>query len=256
MGFKYVEYDLLSKYIRESIATEVKRHKLDEKNLPQALRSLSVSHPERAIQCKYLLKVLACLDKSTSHDKTLVLYAAAFYIRDQIFASYQGTVTSFFLSPENSTLYNQLTTSLNLDRENFPDSKNLLEMYEALSSFMHAHVYVDGDSSNGYLDKSKQLFSSQKIKNYKVETVLKDLVKKIAGLKLEQIEKAKEQDLKASELGQIEKPKESQLKESDKKIRQNQGFFTPSEVTLPVSDAAASKEYFEEAREPVSVQCN
>lgn len=69
MGFKYVEYDTLSKYIRESIATELKSHDLDEKNLPKALKDLSVSHPKRAIQCKYLLKVLACLDKYGDQKK-------------------------------------------------------------------------------------------------------------------------------------------------------------------------------------------
>ncbi|CAM2999214.1 Dot/Icm T4SS effector [Legionella steigerwaltii] len=237
MGFKYVEYDTLSKYIRESIATEVKRHKLDEKNLPKALKSLSISHPERAIQCKYLLAVLSCLDNSNSPDKTCVLYAAAFYIRDQIFASYQGTVTSFFLSPENSTLYNALTTSLNLDKENFPDSKNLLEMYKALSSFMNTQVYIDADPSKGYLHPSKQTFSGKKIKDYKVEKVLQDLVKKIADLELNQIEKAKEQ----------------QLKDSDSKIKKRIGLFANGDVIPPAP--ALSKEFVEDPREHISVQC-
>ncbi|KTD41732.1 hypothetical protein [Legionella parisiensis] len=222
MGFQYVDYDTLSKYIRESIATELKSHKLDARNLPKALRTLSVRHPDRAIQCRYLLAVLNSLDKSISPEKTCILNAAAFYIREQIFDSYQGTVTSFFLSPENSTLYNALTTSLNLTLENFPDSKNLLDMYDALSKFMHGHVYVDSDPSKGYLDLSKQLFSSQKIKNYKVEKVLKDLVKKVADFKLEQIE-------------------QTQLKESDKKTKNRIGLFSDKIVSTPPSEVVVEQ---------------
>ncbi|MBN9228810.1 MULTISPECIES: hypothetical protein [Legionella] len=219
MGFKYVEYDTLSKYIRESIATEVKSHKLDANNLPQALKSLSISHPERAIQCKYLLAVLACLDKPDSTDKTCVLYAAAFYIRNQIFTSYQGTITAFFLSPENSTLYNALTTSLNLDKENYPESKDLLEMYRALNSFMNGHVYVGGEPSKGYLHPSKQVFSGRKIKNYKVEKMLQDLVEKKAKLELEQIDKAAEE----------------QAKDSEKTNKKRMGLFASSEISPSAS---------------------
>ena len=196
MGFQYVEYDKLAKYIRESIATELKSHKLDEKNIPKSLRILSISHPERAIQCKYLCAILNCLEQpDIKDDKTRVLNAAAFYIRDQIFKSYQGTVTPYFLSPENSTLYNALTTSLNLTLDNFPDSKDLLDMYDALSNFMHAHVYVDSDPRKGYLDPSEQPFSKRKIKDYKVEDVLQDLLKKVADFRTKEIEQTKEQQL-------------------------------------------------------------
>lgn len=212
MGFQYVDYDTLSKYVRESIATELESHKLDARNVPKALRTLSIKHPDRAIQCRYLLAVLNCLDKSSSPEKTWALNAAAFYIREQIFDSYQGTVASFFLSPENSTLYNVLTTSLNLTLENFPDSKDLLKMYDALSKFMHAHVYVDSDPSKGYLDLSKQPFSSQKIKNYKVEKVLKDLVKKVANFKVEQIDQT-----------------------TDKKIKNRMGLFADKAIDPPSS---------------------
>ncbi|MGM9452381.1 hypothetical protein ACTAZI_03500 [Legionella bozemanae] len=220
MGFQYVDYDTLSKYIRESIATELKSHKLDAKNLPKALRTLSIRHPDRAIQCRYLLAVLNSLDKSSNLEKTCILNAAAFYIREQIFDSYQGTVTSFFLSPENSTLYNALTTSLNLTLENFPDSKNLLDMYDALSKFMHEHVYVDSDPRKGYLDLSKQLFSSQKIKNYKVEKVLQDLVKKVANFKLEQIEQTREK----------------QVQDSDKKTKNRIGLFAEKTVSTSLTE--------------------
>ncbi|STY28900.1 Dot/Icm T4SS effector [Legionella wadsworthii] len=198
MGFQYVEYDTLAKYIRESIATEVRRHGIDDRNLTKALRILYISHPERATQCKYLLAVLNCLDKSSLANKECVLNAAAFYIRDQISVSYKEALTSRFLAPENSTLFNTLTTSLNLTLDNFPDSKNLLDMYDALNQFMHAHVYQDGDPRKGYLDLSKQPFANNKIKKFKVEKVLQDLVTKVAGLRLKLIDKAKEEQSKES----------------------------------------------------------
>ncbi len=233
MGFQYVEYDTLSKYIRESIATEVKSHNLDAKNLPKALRSLSINYPERAIQCKYLLAVLACLDKSSGIDKTCILNAAAFYIRDQIFKSYKGSLISFFLSPENSTLFNALTTSLNLTLENFPDSKDLIDMYDALSNFMHAHVYKDSDPRKGYLDPGKQPFSGQKIRNYKVEIVLKDLVKKVTGFRLEQIEQTREE----------------QLSDSDRKNKNRIGLFS-EKITPPSSEGFIDKDSIDQI--PVS----
>ncbi|WP_454785923.1 hypothetical protein [Legionella sp. WA2024007413] len=195
MGFQYVEYDKLAKYIRESIATELKSHKLDEKNIPKSLKILTISHPERAIQCKYLCAVLNCLEQSESPNKKIVLNAAAFYIRDQIFKSYQGTVTPYFLSPENSTLYNALTTSLNLTWDNFPDSKDLIDMYDALSNFMHAHVYVDSDPRKGYLAPSEQPFSKRKIKDYKVEDVLQDLLKKVANFRTKEIDLTRVQQI-------------------------------------------------------------
>lgn len=80
--------------------------------------------------------------------------------------------------------------------DNFPDSKDLFEMYKALSVFMNAHVFVDANPVKGYLDSEKQAFSTKRIRGYKVEVVLQDLVGKIAKLELEQIEKAKEQQLK------------------------------------------------------------
>lgn len=75
MGFQYVDYDALSKFIRESIATELKSHKLDAKNLPKALRTLSIKHPDRAIQCRYLLAVLNCLDNDKSSNPEKQLYS-------------------------------------------------------------------------------------------------------------------------------------------------------------------------------------
>ncbi|WP_454783196.1 hypothetical protein [Legionella sp. WA2022007384] len=197
MGFQYVKYDKLAKYITESIATELKSHKLDEKNIPKSLKILSISHPERAIQCKYLNAILNCLEQSDNddEDKKIVLNAAAYYIRDQIFKSYQGTVTPYFLSPENSTLFNALTTSLNLTLDNFPDSKDLLDMYDALSNFMHSHVYVDSDPRKGYLSPSQQAFSKTKIRDYKVEDVLQDLLKKVANFRTKEIDLTREQQL-------------------------------------------------------------
>ncbi|MCW8444069.1 hypothetical protein OQJ19_01070 [Fluoribacter gormanii] len=228
MGFQYVEYDKLAKYIRESIATELKSHNLDEKDIPKSLRLLSISHPERAIQCKYLRAILICLEQpDIKDDKTRVLNAAAFYIRAQIHKSYQGTVTPYFLSPENSTLYNALTTSLNLTLDNFPDSKDLIDMYDALSHFMHAQVYVDSDPRKGYLPPSKQPFSSKKIKDYKVEKVLQDLVKKVADFRAKEIDQTKEQQF---------------VKDSDIK---NRARMFSDKVIPPASDSPTSKDSLE-----------
>ena len=195
MGFRYVEYDKLSKYIRESIATEIRSHRLNDKNLQRALKYLFIGHPERATQCRYLLAVLGCLDKPYAKDQKRILNAAAYYIRDQIFESYQGKVTPIFLVPENSTLFNSLTTSLDLTKENFPDSKDLLEMYISLGKFMQTHTYKDSDPERGYLEPASQSFSRRKIRGFEVEEVLQDLVKKIAELRLKQIEQTKEKQL-------------------------------------------------------------
>lgn len=195
MGFQLVAFELLGKHIRESINTEIKSHNLDPRNLKKSLSVLYYKHPERSIQCQYLLVVLDSLSQSELKDKARVLNAATYYIRQQIFESYQGTLTSFFLSPVNSTLFNSLSTSLNLNNDNLPDSKDLLDMYVALESFMQSHVYEDCDSRKGYLDPEKQLFSAGKIKGYKVEKVLKDLVKKNTSYRLQQIDATKEQNL-------------------------------------------------------------
>ncbi|MGL5741837.1 MAG: hypothetical protein ACRCXC_04455 [Legionella sp.] len=177
MGFEYVEYDSLAKNIRESIATEIKSFGFDPNNTKKGLRHLDKVYPERAIQCRYLLVVLDSLDKSDHEDKTIILNADAFYVRAQIFASYQGIVTQKFLAPENSTLFNALTTSLNLTNENFPNNRDLLDMYKTIWSFMQANVYRDSDPDKGYLEGDQQLFSG-KIPGYTVEDDLQYLVKK------------------------------------------------------------------------------
>lgn len=195
MGFQYVEYKLLENFITESIKAELKHHKITERNLRTGLRILQEKSPERAMQCKFLLAVKNNLNQSDHENKTCILNAAAFYIRNQIDESYQGVVTPVFLKPENSNLFNSLTTSLSLNRDNFPDSKNLQDMYGALSQFMHAHVYKNADPRNGYLDESCQIFSRKKIRGYEVEKVLVDLLQKINELKLEQVKRTKEEKL-------------------------------------------------------------
>ncbi|MBI2786695.1 MAG: hypothetical protein HYX60_10540, partial [Legionella longbeachae] len=64
MGYTYVDYDLLAKFIRESIDTELKSYGLDPRKLIKALKALSKDHPDRAMQCRYLLVILKCLDNS------------------------------------------------------------------------------------------------------------------------------------------------------------------------------------------------
>jgi hypothetical protein len=211
MGFQLVDYNLLEKNIKESIDTELRSHRLNPRKLNKAIEALSRNHLERAIQCQYLFVVRDCLNTAAADDKSeegiqarkMVLNAAAYYVREQIFESYQGSVTPYFLAPENSTLFNSLTTSLNLTTDNLPDTKDLRDMYVALEHFMKAHVYKDSDSVNGYLDDEKQVFSADKINGYKVEKALTDLVQKIAALESEQIDKTREEYLtKESTLAQ------------------------------------------------------
>ena len=201
MGFELIAYDLLKRYINESIVTELKSHKIDTKDITKALCRLSKNHPERAMQCRYLRTIIDCLDKSDKNiiEQGIILNAAAFYVHRQIYESYQGVVTPYLAIPENSTLYNSLTTSLNLTLENFPDSNDLEVMYIPLVKFMQSHVYVDSDPKNGYLSKARQLFSEEKIKGYKVEKDIKDLLERVTKLKKEQIDKTREAQTKDTE---------------------------------------------------------
>jgi hypothetical protein len=227
MGFQLVDYNLLEKNIKESIDTELRSHRLNPRKLNKAIDALSRNHFERSIQCQYLLAVRDCLNTAAAHDKSaegiearkIVLNAAAYYVRAQIFDSYQGAVTPYFLAPENSTLFNSLTTSLNITTENCADTKDLRDMYVALERFMKAHVYKDSDSGKGYLEVEKQIFSADNIKGYKVEKVLTDLVQKIAALELEQIDKTREEYL----------IKESTL--AQKSGASHLGMFKPKSIT-------------------------
>ena len=145
MGFQLKAYALLKQYLKESIKTEVKRHGISEKNLEKAAKLLYNINPERSIQCQYLLVVMKCLDKSVQDNNARVLNAAAYYIRQQIAVSYEGLLMPFFLAPENSNLFNSLTISLDLRKDNLPDSKDLHDMYVALYNFMLSQVYKDAD---------------------------------------------------------------------------------------------------------------
>lgn len=196
MGFQLVDYRTLSNNIRESISTELNKHGfIYNKDLVRALSPFSKKHSERAIQCKFLLIVLDCLNQSANKEKEIILNAAVYYVREQIYESYQGTLTPYFISPERSYLFNSLTTSLNLTKDNFPNSTDLYKMYFALHQFMMEHVYKNSNPEEGYLELDQQSFSEKKIIGYKVEEVLQDLVKKLADLELKQIELTKEQQI-------------------------------------------------------------
>ncbi|KTC88299.1 hypothetical protein [Legionella cincinnatiensis] len=236
MGFQYVEHKLLEKYIKESIATELKHHRIYDKDLKTALRTLYKTHPERATQCKYLLAVIGGLNRSDIENKTCILNAAAFYIWNQIDESYQGMVTSVFLSPTNSNLYNSLRTSLDLTKENKPDSKDLQDMYSALIQFMREHVYLDPNVPiNGYLEERQQIFSKKRIRGYDVEKVLSDLIEKIKASELEQVKLAKEEQL---------------AKEPDKKsATQTFGLFAEKSNTAMVDPS-------KEQEEPLMYRCS
>lgn len=205
MSFKLVSYELLKQNIQESISTEIISHNLNPADLKRALKSLRANSFQRAIQCQYLLAVSNCLEAAEiEEDKMLVLNAAVYYVREQIKDSYQLYTygVSFFSSPENSTLYNSLTTSLNITNQNSPDPEDVLEMYTALEGFMRAQVYQDPDTGKVY--REDHSFSEEKIKGYKVESSIKDLVQKTSRLKQEQID--------ASRAQHVAKEKKSKIK--------------------------------------------
>ena len=195
MSFQLVSYPLLVKHIEASLKTEVEHHRQNSQNLAAAIQNLP---EERRIQAQYLLTVVECLKASdkSPEDKARVLNAAAYYVHAKIYSTYK-----YLLSPERSTLYNSLTTSLNLNAENEPDSSDLLDLYEPLQHFMQAHVYKGADPRKGYLGADKQPFSSDRIEGYDVAADLKRLINIIAKLRKGFIKTAKPEGTAASSWG-------------------------------------------------------
>ena len=150
-----------------------------------------------------LLKTVELLDKSNKEpkDKALILNAAAYFIRDKIKVTYKRT------SPENSNLFNSLTTSLDLTTVNKPEQDESIEMYVALEKFFRSNVYKHSDPRKGYLDELP--FSSEKIKGYTVEDDIRYLIKTLLTMKLETVDVAEEKHQK-----QLKEAKKSGSKSS------------------------------------------
>ncbi len=197
MSFTLVAYNLLKASIKESIVTELKEKDkgFDPLKLEESIEKLST---DRRIQVRLLLKAITLLDASNPNTvealrvQARILNAISYYIRDQIKISYETTFP--YVSPERSTLYNSLTTSLDLNKDNFPDNADLADMYGALEKFLRSHVYKSSDPRKGYLEE--QPFD---IKGYAVETDIITLSTKVQTWRVEVIQRAKEQHLKELE---------------------------------------------------------
>lgn len=189
MGYNLLPYDKLKLSVKQSIDSLVIHHGYDEKNLDISLNKL----PEgRRIQSMFLLKIVMILDNSNKNeqDKSRLVTAAVYYVREQIAATYS------YISPENSNLYNSLTTTLNLDKCNQPGQNEVIELYSCLKEFLLSNVYVKSDPRQGYVED--QLFSKKFIKGYSVEEDIKKLGKMTQKLNVkiidEEAEKRDQQD--------------------------------------------------------------
>ncbi|HAT1658172.1 TPA: Dot/Icm T4SS effector Lem14 [Legionella pneumophila] len=177
MSFELVAYEKLKGSIRESIITLIKSHnekaKIIEDKLEDSVKEVS---RERQPQVLVLLKTIELLDNSSKEpeDKARVLNALAYYIRDQIAATYKYT------SPDNSDFYKSLTISLDLNKDNNPNREDLADMYGALEKFLRSHVYKNSDPRKGYLDK--QPFA---IKHYSVVDDILELSDRVHKLRRE-----------------------------------------------------------------------
>ncbi|HAT7071949.1 TPA: Dot/Icm T4SS effector Lem14 [Legionella pneumophila] len=196
MSFELVAYEKLKGSIRESIITLIKSHnekaKIIEDKLEDSVKEVS---RERQPQVHVLLKTIELLDNSSKEpeDKARVLNALAYYIRDQIAATYKYT------SPDNSDFYKSLTISLDLNKDNNPNREDLVDMYSALEKFLRCHVYKNSDPRKGYLDK--QPFA---IKHYSVVDDILELSDRVHKLRREIIIAARDLHLLQ------QKPKSSQ----------------------------------------------
>lgn len=192
MKFKLVAFDLLVNNVKVSINSLlihhgiIKRHDLVEHELNDHVKKLPVA---RRQQCQWLLKVIDLLTKSERQaNAELILNAAVYHVRNQIELTYRGCLNQFFIynaSPDNSNLYNSLTTSLNITNNNAPGKDDLLQMYSELCRFLQQHVYHSGQVEKGYL--AVQAFSSKQIEGYSVEDDIKALIENESKLKVQQI---------------------------------------------------------------------
>lgn len=196
MPFELVALDLLKASLKESIITLIKSHikplPYDESKAEELIQKLP---EERRVQVKFLQKTMLVLDKSPPKtelegiNQARILNAAAYYVRDQIAKTYN------YVSPERSTFFNSLTTSLNLKVDNQPVRNDLVDMYAALEEFMRNQVFKDGDPRKGIVKKHPYL-----IRGYCVENDIISLATKVFDWRIEIITEAKETRLKETTL--------------------------------------------------------
>lgn len=187
MSFTLIAYDVLKLSIKQSIIKEVESKELDPLKLEESIEQLPT---DRRIQATFLLKTIKSLDSlsSSSVEKARILNAAAYFTHQKIAKTYN------WVSPERSTFYNSLTTSLDLRKGNQPERDDLVDMYGPLEKFLRSNVYVSSDPRKGYL--KKQPFD---ITGYSVETDIITLSTQVQAWRVELIQSAKELHLKVLE---------------------------------------------------------
>lgn len=188
MSFDLVAYDVLKASIKESIKAVIQKQRPDHIIDPAKLKdSVVLLNDARRIPAEFLLKVIDLTDvMEASKTRQNILNGAVFFIREKIAA--EG-----YLSPR-SKLYEKLTTSLALTKENTPSNNDLLAMYRALERFLRTHVYKSGDSLKGFLDD--QVFV---IKDYSVTHDITSLTTRVGDLQ-------KLADKEAEELHRLANP--------------------------------------------------
>ncbi|MDI1352206.1 MAG: hypothetical protein PSV35_05455 [bacterium] len=184
--YELVAHEKLKTSIKESIKTLILHHKPDHKvELDKLDEAVLVLPTERRVQSQVLLKTieLTSVMKTGNEVETLLqartLNAAVYYTRAKIAESYTSR------SPQNSTLYHLLNTSLELTKTNQPDQNELVGMYSVLEKFLRQHVYKGSEPTKGYLDI--QAFS---INDYSAIKDILDLGKKLLEMRTEIILKA------------------------------------------------------------------
>ncbi|MCL9682566.1 hypothetical protein [Legionella maioricensis] len=183
MSFTLVAYQVLKLSIKESVNTLLRDHKLDPNKLEESLEKLD---DERRIQARFLLKTIEILDSlDNTLEKARILNAAAYFIHQKIAKSYN------WVSPERSSLYRSLNSSLDLKPGNQPERDDLIDMYGPLEKFLRSNVYVSADPKKGYL--KKQPFD---IAGYEVEADIITLSTQVQGWRVELIQAARELHLK------------------------------------------------------------
>lgn len=183
MSFDLVAYDRLKTSVYNSIKSLIQSYnpkcKVKHDTIDDAISEIPTL--ERQVQARVLLRTVDLLKNSTDEsEQARVLNAMVYFIREQIGAKYKHT------SPEGSTLYCSLTTSLGINKENEPSRNELLDMYRSLESFLCDQVYVESDARKGYSES--QPFA---IEGYSVENDIKDIIEKRNALKIEVIDAAK-----------------------------------------------------------------
>ena len=166
MAYQLIAFDKLCISVNECITALLKHHGLEGSDQGKLIEKLD---KDRRIQVQFLLKIIEVLVNSKKDDleKSQILTAAIYHIKDEIEVSYK----KYYGNPESSNLYNNLGTSLDLNKNNALEPYEKFKLYSSLNQFLRSIVYIDSEPGKGYLDL--QLISKGQIKGYSVE---KDII--------------------------------------------------------------------------------